>query len=172
MTCRISVPVSVVSLFAALPGCGKPKPCADIEEGDRLQIEIVGPRGTPHAGEESCFRDWGLVEGSAIQGTVVELQSESACRSGVLDAPGVGDWEWTLLDDSSKGERTLDSLHAVTNGACEAQLTIGLTGPDSVVCTPNAGESCKLFVLFLPMGTEELCPPGCSTNLDVRLRRL
>jgi hypothetical protein len=162
-------------LVVALPSCwGNLKPCANIEKGERLRIEILGPHDNLDAGEELCSRDWGLGEGAVIEGTVVDMQGDEECKAGVLDAPGVGDWEWTLSSDNhSIGMKTVESFYDVSNGACRAELNTTLNGPHSSTCTPNAGETCKLFVRLQPaVDPADLCPSRCSTDLDVYLRRL
>jgi hypothetical protein len=172
---RISVRLAVAWFVAALPGCwGNLKPCANVEKGERLQIEILGPHDRLDAGEELCSRDWGLGEGAVIEGTIVSFRGDEECKSGVLDAPGVGDWEWTLNPDYRIiGMDTLESWHSVSNGACTGVLNMILRGPDSGICAPDAGETCVLELRLQPtLEPAERCPPGCSTHLDVYLRRL
>jgi hypothetical protein len=170
----IFVRLALAWFVAALPGCwGDREPCADLEKGERLEIEILGPHEKLDAGEELCSRDWGLGEAAVIEGTVVDFRGEDECDSGVLDAPGVGDWEWTLnMDYRIIGMYTLESWYTVSNGSCDGLLSIKLRGPDSSRCTPSAA-TCVMFAKLDPaIDPADLCPARCSTHLDVYLRRL
>jgi len=85
---RTSVRLALAWLTAVLSACwGEPKPCANIEKGERLQIDILGPHDKLDAGEELCSREWGLARGWPFREPLWSSEAMRSARLGFWTRP-------------------------------------------------------------------------------------
>ncbi len=158
----------------AMLGCSEDCPWS--EQGLKVDI-LVGtmPTGWP-APDGPCHTDWGFEPSSLVSGRIVSLQQgkDSGCAAGVLDAPGIGGWNWEIVPYNDPNTyASLLTSYRITRGACAATLTFRLSGRDSAECGTQANAPCALFLRFEPEpGHEADCPALCrQIKLDVTVNR-
>jgi hypothetical protein len=157
--------------LSAVSGCrGDLEPCAGVEIGANIEIEILSPSDAAFR----CHEDWALSEGRFVLGTIAELSGEDDCKSGVPEVKGVEEWSWTRMPKARIfGGYTLQGRYMVTKGACAANLDLRLSSDPPLACDASLGDRCNLELRINPSpGSESSCPEACFGNPDVRVRRL
>lgn len=165
------------ALFSMLCSCGGLEDCPGAADGAHIRLEILGEIENPPADladSIECGKEWGIVTGLSIEGTVTRHAGNLGCKPGVLEAEVLPGWTWAMGPNPfDYGSMTLTSTYWVNDGTCFAGIDLELTGERQGRRYCNIGTDGTCF-LKLAIARDNSrpgngeCPEHCGLYLSVR----
>jgi hypothetical protein len=164
--------------FVLVSGCGAPKPCLELHQGDRLKIVVVLP--DRKEGSE-CAAGLGIVPGTELTATIRSIAGggdNQDCVAAEADFVAPDGWTWTYRHTSTD-DADISGWYDAAKDNCAGVLSVGIQAPsipspdwDPATMAGAAPATIELGYSERDDRSDPSCPGQCGVRFGVKVSRL